>query len=84
MEHTVDGREIVPLDEALAMLPGGDEIHTFRGGGGIMIGADWPRDNLIEAMKSAKEIEFSGPMAASMGHKLCFKDEHGFVFVQTV
>lgn len=61
-------------DEAVAMLPEGDEIHTFISGGMMLIGADWSRESVLELLKTGKP-EKSGEMAAGMGHGLvAFRD----------
>jgi hypothetical protein len=66
-------REPLTLDEAVALLPDGDDIHTFRGSGGIMLGADWDRQTVIAAMAECG-VEKSGPMATAMGHGLVLHD----------
>ena len=33
------------------MLPNADRIHTFRGTGPLLIGADWPRAVLLDAIR---------------------------------
>lgn len=68
-----DEREPLTLDEAVAMLPDGDEIHTFRSSPGMMLGADWPRDQIVAAMAECG-VELAGPMATAMGHGLVVLD----------
>lgn len=59
-------RKFLTYDEAVAMLPDGDDIHTFVSGG-MLIGADWGRQSILDLLKTGKP-ELSGGMAASMGH----------------
>jgi len=77
-----EDRVFLTFEEAEKMLPDGDWVHTFRGGGNMMIGADWKREDVLSVMKTSKP-ELSGEMATSMGHGLVFEDKFGFVFVQT-
>ena len=75
-------RVSVAFDDAVAMLPDGDEIHTFRNTANILIGADWSRKTLIEWLKEHR-TELSGPMAAGMGHGLVGFDGAGPLFIAT-
>jgi hypothetical protein len=70
---STDVREPLTLDEAVALLPDGDDIHTLRGGGGMMLGADWSRREVIAAMAECG-VEKAGPMATAMGHGLVLHD----------
>lgn len=77
-------RVMLSQEEAEAMLPGGDEIHTFRQGGpGMLIGADWDRIRLIEHMKKYEPVELSGEIATNMGHGMVLQDGNGFLFIAT-
>ena len=78
-----DDKELISLDEAIKRLPDGDMVHTFRQGGPCLIGADHERDRLIDAMRSAPEIEVAGQQAQAMGHGLAICDEHGWLFIET-
>ena len=82
-EHpqTVEGRQPLTLDEAVAMLPEGDDIHTFRGAGGFMLGADWSRREVIAVMAECGPA-LSGPMATAMGHGLVIHDPKP-LFIET-
>lgn len=64
-----DERVVVPFEEAVAMLPDGDDIHTFRSSPMCLIGADWRREQIIEAIRDGG-VELAGPTATSMGHGL--------------
>lgn len=54
-------------DEAVALLPDGDDIHTFINPGGMLIGADWRRQQVLDILKTGSP-ELSGQMATDMGH----------------
>lgn len=77
----MSNRRRVPYDVAVQMLPDGERIHTFVSIGPILIGADWDRANILERFK--ERVESSGPIAASMNHRLCFYDVDHWVFVET-
>lgn len=68
-----DERVPVPLAEAIAMLPEGEKVHTFRLSGFVLIGADWDRADLIAEMER-HGVELSGPRAAAAGHGLVLFD----------
>ncbi len=80
-----DNDERVPLsyDQAVAMLPEAERIHTFRGALPIMIGADWPRAALLDAIRT-HGAELSGPGATGMGHGIVLIDDKGLLFIETV
>lgn len=78
-----DAKAVIDLDTAISMLPDGDMVHTFRGGGMVLIGADHGRSRLIEAMRRAPEIELTGPNARRLGHGLCIWDDNGCLFIAT-
>lgn len=68
--------------DALAMLPDGAFIHTFRGSGGVMLGADWNRKAVVAAIKEFG-CELSGPLATAMRHGICLTDKTGMLFIET-
>lgn len=74
---------IVSYDDAVAMLPDGDTIHTFRGSLPMMIGADWPREGILSALAKTEVIQLSGPVATGMGHGLVVFDGGSYLFIET-
>ena len=80
-----DERETVSLEVAVGMLRllPGNRVHTFRQAGPYLIGADWERDVLIEAMRAASAIDITGPSAQSLGHGLCIEHGGGPLFIET-
>lgn len=76
-------RVSLSLEAAIAMLPEGSEIHTFvNPGAGLLVGADWSRDAVIELLKTGKP-ELSGEEATKMNHGIVAWDGEKYVFVQT-
>lgn len=75
-------RVVLTFEQAVAMLPDSERVHTFRQAGSALLGADWERGDLFDAFKKHPP-ELSGEAATNMKHGIVFEDEHGFVFVQT-
>lgn len=67
---TTEERVFLTPEEAIAMLPEGEYVHTFRNPGGMLLGADWKRASVEQAIREADQREIAGGMAASMGHGL--------------
>lgn len=69
-------------DEAASIVKPGERVHTFRSTGIALIGCDWDRKDILEAIeKHATEI--AGPMAMGMKHGLCIHVD-GQLFVETI
>ena len=64
-------KKIITSEEAIELLPEGDEIHTFYNMGMIIIGADWEREDVIEKLEAVDVIELTGECARSMNHGIC-------------
>lgn len=81
-------RATVTIDEALAMLPAGNVVHTFRsaqvpGHGTVLVGAELRRDMVERMLRVAPLIELSGPYARELNHGLCIHDDVGPLFIET-
>lgn len=68
-------RKRLTYDEAVAMLPDGESIHTFRNPG-ILIGADWMRSAVLEIIK-VHGAELAGELATKMNHAIYVNDGKG-------
>jgi len=81
--NTADERVFLTAEQAIAMLPEGERVHTFRNpAGGMMLGADWPRDKIEQAIRQTEHRELTGKVATSMGHGLVI-DNDGPLFIAT-
>jgi hypothetical protein len=81
---TSDDIQLLTYDEAVALLPDGDSIHTFLDGGGIPVGADWERSAILALLEETERRELTGPGAQSMGHGLAaFRADGTPVFIET-
>jgi hypothetical protein len=80
-----EDRILYTFDEAMAMLPDGDFVNVkVNNAPGLIVGADWTKDALREALAKAYLIEESGSTAARMGFGLYFLAEGGNrYFVET-
>lgn len=66
-----DERVILTFEQAEPLLVPGESVHCFLNPQrGMMIGADWDRDDVLEVMRVAKRIEVTGPVAQEMKHGL--------------
>ena len=79
-----DEPQELTYDEAVALLPDGDRVHTALNGAGIIIGANWDRENLLKLLRESPRREVTGPAAQSMGHGLAAVDPDGqILFIET-
>ena len=70
-------------EEAVALLPDGDYIHTILDGG-ILVGANWSRTEILDLLARSPRRDVTGPEAQSMGHGLCAYEANGRpVFIET-
>ncbi|MBU2052541.1 hypothetical protein KKH13_05030 [Patescibacteria group bacterium] len=74
--------DTVKYSEAIKLLPRG-RVHTFRQSGSMLIGADWERKHILNAMRKAKEILITGKQAQAMNHGLAIEDKNGLLFIAT-
>lgn len=79
---TDDPDRYLTLKQALAMLPDGDLIHTFRQAGPAVLGCDMPREDIVQALKDGKP-ELGGEACTEMGHGLIVIDDTGPLFIET-
>lgn len=81
-------KRLLAAEEAISILPDGDEIHTQIQKGMMFIGADWSREDIIDKIKKSEIREVAGPNARSMGHGLVLynrnaKYQSDLLFVET-
>lgn len=69
MENESD-RIILTEKQAKKLIGKRKDIHTFRSGTGILMGCDWSRKSLMEAIANSKLIEIGGDQCKKMGHGL--------------
>ena len=74
--------DTLTTEQAISVLPDGEYVHTFRGGGGLIIGADWKRADIVEAIEMAGTVLLTGPGARSMKHGICISNG-GALYIET-
>lgn len=79
-----DEKELLTYDEAVALLPDGERIHTFLDANGVLLGADWGRAKVLALLKASDTREVTGPSAQAIGHGLAaFRADGVPVFIET-
>ena len=74
--------DTLTTEQAISVLPDGEYVHTFRGGGGLIIGADWKRADIVEAITKAGTVYLTGAGSRSMKHGICI-DHGGALYIET-
>lgn len=74
-------RLFLTKEQALSTLPEGEDIHCFVSGG-ILIGADWSREQVEQYIKDADTAEIGGGMCRRMGHGLAVFGTDGLKFFE--
>ncbi len=65
-------KKFLTSEEAINLLPDGDEIHTFYNFPLGLVGADWERKYVIEKLNNPNnKIEICGEAARGMNHGIC-------------
>jgi len=71
-------------EQAIGLLSNEEDIHTFRSWTGILIGADWSRNELIRSFQSAgnEDIQIGGDQCKAMGHGLVLFTGNDPLFIE--
>lgn len=76
-------RVTLTYDQAVALLPDGDTIHTYMDSGIALVGADWTRDSVLKLLATGRP-ELSGPAATAMKHGIvAWRPDGEHVFIET-
>jgi len=77
-------RGYLTYEEAVAMLPDGDTIHTFSNPVGVLLGVDFDRKTILEYLRKG-EPELAGECATDMNHGIAVTRQgyDGFLFIET-
>ena len=83
MSETIDDRVFLTYEEAIALLPDGDTIHTFLNPAvDVLLGADWSRESILRGLRDGKP-QLAGEYAIRAGHGLVFMYKDEYIFVET-
>lgn len=74
-----EDRVHLTVEQALSVLTGNGDVHTFRNVPGVLIGADWRREAIKRAIHDAKAREVGGAQCRAMGHGLVLTEQSGDV-----
>lgn len=69
-------------EQAVAMLPDGEQVHAILDGDIALIGADWDRADVLALLRDGRP-EVSGQQAAASGHGMVAFPPLGPVFIAT-
>ena len=79
-----DGVELLTYDEAVALLPPSSEIHVFLNPAGMLVGADWDREQVLDLLRTTDRREVTGEQAQAMHHGLAaFLPDGSPAFIET-
>ncbi len=79
-----DGKvRLLTFDEAVALLPDGDQIHAVLDGDEALLGADWDRATILQLLAAADLREVAGPRAQARRHGLAAWLGNMPVFIET-
>jgi hypothetical protein len=78
-----DDKELLTYDQAVALLPDGETVHTFMQAGPVLLGADWSRAAILDLLTATDCLEVPGPEAQAMGHGLVAWRGGSPVFIET-
>lgn len=79
-------KTVLTKQEAIEMLPEGEKIHVFMNPNGMLLGADWTRQQVLELINGVKKenyISLAGEQATRMKHGLVVWDGNRYCFIQT-
>jgi hypothetical protein len=81
----VSDGEIILLsyEEAAALLPDGETVHTILDSPVALIGADWDREKVLRLLRETGRREVTGPAAQSVGHGMAAFRGGRPVFIET-
>ena len=73
--------------QAIELLPEGEQIHTFLNSPMALIGADWAREEVIDKIRGSDYREVSGSGARGLNHGLAVYNKGAtvldVVFIET-
>ena len=81
-------KRFITYEEAVALLPDTEMVHTFINASFGLMGADWSREEILEKLKKSDIIEMTGKMARKSGHGICaynkdIKYQNEILFIET-
>lgn len=65
-----DTQTLLTPEQAISVLPEGSSVHVYTNPAGMLIGCDWKRETLVDAIRKSPALEVGGAMCRSMKHGL--------------
>ena len=78
---TTGDTRLLTYDEAVALLPGGDSIHTLFDGGFALISEDWDRPRVLALLAATRRREASPARTHGLAAYMPVTGHH--VFIET-
>ena len=75
-------RVVLSAHEVDELLKPGEYVHTFIGGGGLLIGCDVARSKILQFAADGK-AELAGDFATKINHGVCYNDGGRWTFAET-
>ena len=76
--------KFLTVEKAIGLLSEGEYVHTFREAGGCLVGADMPRNKLIDTINKCKDtLTLADEQYRSMKHGIAIHDSYGWLFIET-
>lgn len=75
-------KKLLTYEQAIAMLPDGESIHTLRNFYSGLIESDWDREKLLDAIKTGQP-QIGGYMSRKIGHGLVIFTGEEQLFIET-
>lgn len=81
-------KRYITSEQAQALLPDREIVHTFYNMPFGLLGADWSKEDIIEKLNKSDKIEIAGECARNMDHGLAVysndaKLQSDILFIET-
>ena len=82
MSADINERVKIGRESADRIMVPGARVHTFIGGGSLLVGCDWDREQVLK-LADAGLCELAGPSAFGIKHGIVVFDKGRATFVAT-
>ncbi len=76
-------RQPLTPEQAKSLLNDGQDIHVFLNPNGMLIGADWTRQQVESLINKAESLEVGGAACVRMKHGLVAKSDGRYHFIES-
>jgi hypothetical protein len=79
-----ENREFISVEKALKLIGRKKTVHVFLNPRvDVLIGADWPMDDIKNLLSSAETIEIGGEHCVRMGHSVVVTKDREHYFLES-